>query len=114
MSPWISLRHIAANLAPRVQNSRLLLPCVQVNRRHVSAAPLTFDVSLQGIGGKRFAVVRLGHHAPVRADASPFLGKQDSAEQVRLHDEPVKAAHVGRRIDAAKIDGGHGASLAIA
>jgi hypothetical protein len=44
----------------------------------------------------------------------PCAPMQDSAEQVRLHDEPVKAAHVGRRIDAAKIDGGHGASLAIA
>jgi len=45
---------------------------------------------------------------------SPNCLRADSAEQVRLHVEPVKAAHVGRRIDAAKIDGGNGASLAIA
>jgi hypothetical protein len=43
----------------------------------------------------------------------PFLDKQDTAEQVRLHVEPVKAAHVARRIDAAKMHGGHGTSLEI-
>jgi hypothetical protein len=49
----------------------------------------------------------------MRADASPFLDQQHAAEQVRLHIEPVEAAHIARRIDPTKIHGGHGASLAI-
>ncbi|MGO9235617.1 MAG: hypothetical protein ACLP4V_16705 [Methylocella sp.] len=60
-----------------------------------------------------FAVVRLGHHVPVCADASPFLDKQDTAEKIGLHVEPIEPAHVPRRIDAAKIRSGHGSSLEI-
>jgi hypothetical protein len=46
-----------------------------------------------------------GHHAPAPADASPFLDKQDAAEKIGLHVEPVEAVHVAGRIDAAKVRG---------
>jgi hypothetical protein len=92
----------------RKRNADAAIKALGYNR-----AALALDLSPQGVGGKGFAVVTLGHYAPVRAEASPFLDKQDAAEQVRLHVEPVKAAHISRRIDAAKIHGGHGSSLAI-
>ena len=47
-------------------------------------------MSLQGGGGKGFAVVRLGHHAPMRTDASPFPDEQDAAEKIGLHVEPIE------------------------
>jgi hypothetical protein len=51
-------------------------------------------VSLQGVGGKSLAVVTLGHDKFARADAFRFLDEQDAAEKIRLHVEPIKAAHV--------------------
>jgi hypothetical protein len=57
---------------------------------------------------KGFAVVALDHHTPACADAFPFLDEQNAAEKIGLYVEPIKAAHVARRINAAKMHGGHG------
>jgi hypothetical protein len=48
-----------------------------------------------------------------RASTRP-LDKQNTAEKIGLHVEPVEAAHVAGRIDAAKVQGVHGAILEIA
>jgi hypothetical protein len=40
---------------------------------------------------KRHIFEMLGHHAALRADASPFLHKQDAAEKIGLHVEPIEA-----------------------
>jgi hypothetical protein len=40
-----------------------------------------------------------------------LLHKQHAAEKIGPHVEPIKAAHVARRIDAAKMHGVHGVSL---
>ncbi len=37
----------------------------------------------------------------MRADTSPFRDKQNAAEKIWLHVEPVEAVHVVRQIDAA-------------
>jgi hypothetical protein len=87
--------------------------CALVNQRHITPPSLALGLSLQGGGGKGFVVVTLGDHAPVRADASPLLDMQDAAEKIGLDVEPVEAALVARRIDPAKIHGGHGSNLAI-
>jgi len=83
-------------------------------------------VALQGVGGKGFAVVgsaTMRPRAPMRphswyrqqarqANASqPRMAY--AAEKIGLHVEPIEAVHVARRIDAAKMHGGHGASLEI-
>ena len=81
--------------------------------RRVFSPSLARGLSLQGDGGKGFAVVRLGQHAAMCADASPFLDKQDAAEKIGLHVEPIEAVHVARRVDAAKMQGIHGGSLEI-
>ena len=51
----------------------------------ITSPHLALGVLLQSSGGKGFGVVRLGRHAPARADASPFLDEQDAAEKIRLH-----------------------------
>jgi hypothetical protein len=40
-----------------------------------------------------------------------LLDKQDAAKKIGLYVEPIKAAHIPRRIDAAKMYGGHGQIL---
>jgi hypothetical protein len=37
------------------------------------------------------------------ADTSPFLEKQETAEQIRLHAEPIEAAHVARAFQMAEV-----------
>jgi hypothetical protein len=71
----------------------------------VTAPSLVLGLSLQGDGGKGFAVEKLGHYAPLCADAPPFLDKQDPAEKIGLHVEPIEAVHVLRGVDAAKFNG---------
>ena len=61
---------------------------------NITPAPLAVGVSLQGVGGKSLAFVTLGHDKFARADAFRFLDEQDAAEKIRLHVEPIKAAHV--------------------
>jgi hypothetical protein len=51
------------------------------------------SLHLHGDSGENFSVVTLSHHAPPRADASPFLHEQDTAEQFLLHVKPVQAVH---------------------
>jgi hypothetical protein len=53
-------------------------------------------------GGKGYGVVRLGHHAPVCANASPCLHKQDTAEGIMLRVEPIEAVFA-RRVNAVKM-----------
>ena len=71
----------------------------------IATPPLALSVSLQSDGGHGFALVKLRHHAPVCADASPLLDKQDMSEKIGLNVEPVEAAHVAGGIDAAKMQG---------
>ena len=75
------------------------------------APSLALAQVLQSCASRR--LLALGHHAPARAYASPFLHKQDAAEKIGLHVKPIKAVHVAGRIDAAKMQGGHDASLEI-
>ena len=56
---------------------------------------------------------KVRHHAPMRADASPFLDKQNTAEKIWLHVELVEAVHVARQIDVAEMYSVHGSSLEI-
>jgi hypothetical protein len=66
----------------------------------VSALPLALGLPLQGDVGKGFAVVMLGHHAPLFADGPPFLDKHHAAEKIGLRIKPIEAAHVQRWIEA--------------
>src|ERR1019366_10535062 len=100
-------------ISPRSQNSPDASTAARKCARWPALTPFALGLSLQGDGGKGFTVVRLGHHAPVCADASPSLDKQDASEKIGLHVKPIEAAHVARWIDAAKMHGVHGASLPI-
>ena len=80
----------------------------------VSAPPLALGLTLQSVGGKSLAVVTLGHDAPPRANAAPFLHEQHAAKKIGLYVEPIEAAHVARRINAAKMQSGHGRILCAA
>jgi hypothetical protein len=79
----------------------------------IPAPPLALGLPPQGVKGEGFAVEGFHRHAPACADAAPLLDKQHAAEQIRLHVEPIEAVHVAGRVDAAKMHGVHGASLAI-
>jgi len=73
----------------------------------ISALSLAVSLQLQSVGGEGFAVERLGHDTPVRADASPSFDEQNAAEKIALHIEEIEASQVARRINAAKMHGIH-------
>jgi hypothetical protein len=64
------------------------------------APSLALAQLLQSCASKR--LLALGHHAPARAYASPFLHKQDAAEKIGLHVKPIEAAHFARRAEDAQ------------
>jgi hypothetical protein len=67
--------------------------------------------------GKRRALAALRRtRAPShrRREASPFLDKQDAAEKIGLHVEPIEAVYVARRTDAEKMHSVHAVGLTIA
>jgi hypothetical protein len=72
------------------------------------AAPLLLrGLQMHGREGRGFVVVSLGLDLAARADTPPLFHKQEAAEQVALDVEAVEAAHVPRRIDAAKFNRVH-------
>jgi hypothetical protein len=54
----------------------------------ITSPHLALGVLLQSGDGKGFGVVRLGRHAPARADASPFLDEQDAAGASAIRPTP--------------------------
>jgi hypothetical protein len=78
----------------------------------ITSPPLALSLPLQGGGGKSFIIVSLGLDLAVCPNAPPLFHQEKAAEQVRLDAEPVKAAHITRRIDVVKFTRIHQASLA--
>jgi hypothetical protein len=71
----------------------------------ITPPPLALGLPLQGCEGRGFLFEPLGLDLAARADAPPLLHQEKAAEQVRLNAERIEAAHVPRRIDAAKFNG---------
>jgi len=79
----------------------------------ISPPPLPLCLPLHGVRCKNFVVVALINHASTRADASLLFDQQHVTKQIRLHLHQIKPRHVSDEIDAAKMQGGHAASLEI-
>jgi hypothetical protein len=80
-----------------------------VHFARITAPPLAFGLAVQGVGGKRVALVMLDFDPTAPADAAPLPQKQNAAKQVRLDVEPVKPGHVARWVEAAKFNRLHAA-----
>ena len=77
----------------------------------ITPPPLPVGASLHCDGGKSYVVVKFRDATASRADPSPCLDKQDAAEKIGLHVEAIEAAHVARRINAAKMRAGQGRAI---